>query len=126
MKTKLAARLLRIEYLEHRAVMDGRLSVNVLGGVLFITGDDKSNGATISPPSNGGGGAPPSGEFLLTPDASTAINNGSPGVSFKVSGVTAGARISLQAGDDWRQEVAHHVVSSEKQQAVHDKQANCE
>ncbi|NUQ66425.1 MAG: hypothetical protein HUU20_28520 [Pirellulales bacterium] len=102
MKAKSKARRLRFESVEKRIMLDGNLAVSVLGGTLWITGDAASNVAVLSPAPGGavGGTTGPTDSFVIAPDPTTSINGGTPGEALTVSGVTAGGRVDLGAGDD--------------------------
>ncbi len=71
---------LHVESLERRVMLDGNVAVSVAGGVLLISGDANSNAITISSPTTGtsSSGGTTSGALLITPDATTSINNGAP------------------------------------------------
>ena len=95
-------RKLRVESLEPRA-LHGNLAVSVTGGTLVVTGDYKANGVTITPlaPTDQPAvSAVKGGSFVVTPDSTTSINRGKPGVPLTVSGATAGFRIDLGDGND--------------------------
>ena len=103
MKRESKLRKLRVESLERRVMLDGNVAASVAGGVLLITGDANSNAITISSPTTGGSSGGTTfqpGTLLITPDATTSVNNGAAGASVQVSGVTFGARISLGSGND--------------------------
>lgn len=88
-KTRNSAQRL-VESLEPRTLLSGNVTAAVIDGNLIIRGDNLGNGLTIE--------AVPSqtGQYTLTPDATTTINNQSAPVI--LTGVTKDLRINLREG----------------------------
>ncbi|MEX2142538.1 MAG: hypothetical protein WD894_25010 [Pirellulales bacterium] len=82
-------RRLKLEQLESRQMLAGDVTVSVVGGDLFITGDNQFNVITLTATGT-------AGEFVVS-GSGTTINGG--GVPVTATGVTGD--VTIQLGDDY-------------------------
>ncbi len=85
-------RRLNLEQLESRQMLAGDVTVSVVGGVLYLNGDNDGNAISISATAN------PDEFTISSADGSTTINGGAAPVT--IGGATGGADITLTNGDD--------------------------
>ena len=93
----------RFEALERRDLLAGNVSVGVQNGQLLVLGDTAANGLTVVQLADfpGQPGTPGLlGNYLITPDATTQINQLAVGKSLFVTGATSGITASLSGGAD--------------------------
>ncbi|MFO0925531.1 MAG: hypothetical protein U0736_00620 [Gemmataceae bacterium] len=86
---------LRLEALEDRTLLDGKVTTVIVNGRLYITGDDKANVFTLERTAGSTGTV----GFHITPDASTAINDQPVGVAVDL-GDALDLRVDSRGGAD--------------------------
>jgi len=82
---------LQIETLEGREVPAGMVTASIAGGVLNLVGDDASNTVTIKLEA---------AQTTVTPDLTTAIGAGLPGVALVIPNVATSLKATMGGGDD--------------------------
>ena len=93
----------RFEHLERRDLLTGNVSVGVQNGQLLLLGDTAANGLSVVQLADfpGQPGTPGLlGNYLITPDATTQINQLAVGKSLFVTGATGGMTAFLGGGAD--------------------------
>lgn len=96
MKSLLAPRFLRFESLESRDLLAGNVTVELKSGALYITGDSQDNVVDVERIADIGN------KLLITPDSTTSINGGQPGVAITVAAgdVIGDGFIDMLGGSD--------------------------
>ena len=89
-RNQVQKRRLSVESLESRQLLTGNVALKVIGGNLFMTGDDANNSVTLA------GTATP-GKYIVTGLASTKIDGKA---SETLTGITASVIVNLNGGND--------------------------